>query len=399
MRVLYAEAVYGQEEIDAVVEVLENSAHALMAGPRVAEFEDSVATLFGKTHGVMVNSGSSANTIAVASLGLEPGSEVITPALTFATTVAPIVQAGLVPAFVDVGVDTYNIDAEAIERMVGPRTSAIMVPNLIGNLPDWASIRDIANRHQLRTIEDSADTIGSTFRGEPTGQLSDVTTTSFYASHVMTAAGFGGMVSTSDQDIVEKARLLRGWGRASSIRSESERVEDRFDVVVDGVDYDAKFLFSELGYNFLPSEISAAFGLVQLGRLEEYTRRRQDNFRYLHQYFAQYGEWFDLPRQNPDAVTPWLAFPLLIKEAAPFDRRALQTAFEVADVQTRVVFTGNILRQPGFAQIPRKEDDGGYPNADRVMAAGMLLGCHQGMGEPELEYMTEVFMSFTKSLR
>lgn len=394
MRVLYAEAVYGQEEIDAVVDVLTNSSHALMNGPRVAEFEDSVSSLFGKETGVMVNSGSSANTVAVNALGLEPGSEIITPALTFSTTVAPMVQADLVPAFVDVEVDTFNIDAEGIERMVGPKTRAIMVPNLIGNLPDWSIIREIADEHGLFVIEDSADTIGSTYRGEPTGSISDISTTSFYASHVMTAGGFGGMVSTSDPEMVSAARLLRGWGRASSIRDESEAIEDRFDVAVDGFDYDAKFLFSGMGYNFLPSEISAAFGLVQLQRLGEYSRRRKANFQYLYDFFTDHADWFYLPRQNPDADTPWLAFPLIVRESAPFDRRTLQTAFEKADIQTRVVFTGNILRQPGFSNIQRVEDERGYPNADRVMAAGMLLGCHQGMTPEQLEYMIETFERF-----
>ena len=342
----------------------------------------------------MVNSGSSANTVAVNALGLEPGSEIITPALTFSTTVAPMVQADLVPAFVDVEVDTFNIDAEGIERMVGPKTRAIMVPNLIGNLPDWSIIREIADEHGLFVIEDSADTIGSTYRGEPTGSISDISTTSFYASHVMTAGGFGGMVSTSDPEMVSAARLLRGWGRASSIRDESEAIEDRFDVAVDGFDYDAKFLFSGMGYNFLPSEISAAFGLVQLQRLGEYSRRRKANFQHLYDFFTDHADWFYLPRQNPDADTPWLAFPLIVRESAPFDRRTLQTAFEKADIQTRVVFTGNILRQPGFSNIQRVEDERGYPNADRVMAAGMLLGCHQGMTPEQLEYMIETFERF-----
>ena len=398
MRVHYAEAVYGQEEIDAVVDVLENSRHALMTGPRVADFEDKVSSLFGKSDGVMVNSGSSANTLAVQSLGLESGSEVITPALTFSTTVAPILQAGLVPVFVDVEPDTFNIDAGAIERMVGPKTRAIMTPNLIGNLPDWATIRGIADRHALNVIEDSADTIGSTYLGDPTGTLTDISTTSFYASHVMTAGGFGGMVSTSAPDIAERARLLRGWGRTSSIRDESERVEDRFDVSVDGVEYDAKFLFAGVGYNFLPSEMSAAFGLVQLQRLPEYSKRRQGNFQALYEFFAGYEDWFRLPRQNGDAVTAWLAFPLIVKDAAPFDRRALQTAFENADVQTRVVFTGNVLRQPGFSDMPRREDELGYPNADRVMEAGILLGCHQGMGAAEVEYMCDTFSAYAGSL-
>jgi CDP-6-deoxy-D-xylo-4-hexulose-3-dehydrase len=396
LRVLYAEAVYGQEEIDAVIDVLENSPHALMTGERVAQFEGSVASLFGKTHGVMVNSGSSANTIAVASLGAEPGAEVITPALTFSTTVAPLLQAGLVPAFVDVEPDTFNIDAEGVEAMVGPRTRAIMVPNLIGNLPDWAALGDIADRYELTIIEDSADTIGSTYRGAPTGSLTDISTTSFYASHVITAAGFGGMVTSNDSDVVTEARLLRGWGRVSSLRNESERAEDRFGVEVDGLPYDAKFLFTGVGHNFLPSEISAAFGLVQLGRLEEYGERRRQNFRLLDDYFSDFEEWFILPRQNPEAVTSWLAFPLIIRGSAPFDRRELQVAFEEAGVQTRVIFTGNILRQPGFRHMARRENDAGYPDADRVMAAGLLLGCHHGMTHEQLDHVVGTFAAFAR---
>jgi CDP-4-dehydro-6-deoxyglucose reductase, E1 len=398
MRVHYAEAVYGQEEIDAVVDVLQNSRHSLMTGPRVEAFERRVSALFGKSDGVMVNSGSSANTIAIQSLRLAPGSEIVTPVLTFSTTVAPILQAGLIPVFVDVEPDTFNVDARRIEEMIGPKTQAIMVPNLLGNLPDWAEIRRIADRNGLMVIEDSADTIGSTFRGKPTGSLSDISTTSFYASHVMTGAGFGGMVATSDREIAETSKLLRGWGRTSSVREESEQIEDRFDVQVDGVNYDAKFLFAAVGYNFLPSEISAAFGLVQLDRLTEYCARRRSNFELLYEGFAPYSEWFELPRQNRDSVTAWLAFPLVVKESAPFDRRSLQVMFEKADIQTRVVFTGNILRQPGFRDMPRREDERGYGNADRVMTGGILLGCHQGMGAREVEYMLDTFATFAGSV-
>jgi CDP-4-dehydro-6-deoxyglucose reductase, E1 len=328
MRVLYAEAAYGQEEIEAVVEVLRDRPHSLMGGPSVQAFEERIAALFGKRHGAMVNSGSSANLASVGALDLPRGAEVITPALTFSTTVAPLVQTGLVPAFVDVEPDTCNVDAAQVEAMVGPDTRALVIPNLIGNLPDWAALRAIADRHGLLVVEDSADTVGSLYRGEPTGALTDVSTTSFYASHVITCAGFGGMVCTSREDLVERARLLRGWGRSSSITAESERVEDRFDVDVDGVPYDAKFVFSAVGYNFLPSEISAAFGLVQLDRLQTYVDRRIANFGTLLDFFGEFEDWFILPRQQPDTRTAWLAVPLVVRDDAPFTRRDLQVELE-----------------------------------------------------------------------
>lgn len=191
MRVNYGQTVHGQEEIDAVVEVLKTSTQM---GPRVRDMQQKVAELFSKNFGIMVNSGSSANYLAVEILDLPKGSEVITPALTFATTVAPLVRQGLVPAFVDAAEGTYNIDETAIERMITPATSAVMIPSLIGNLPNWKRIREIADAHGLKVIEDSADTLGATISGESTGIYSDVSTTSFYGSHVINGAGNGGML-------------------------------------------------------------------------------------------------------------------------------------------------------------------------------------------------------------
>ncbi len=396
MRVFYAQAVYGEEEIDAVADVLRNQSLALMSGPSVKRFERRVAALFAKRHGLMVNSGSSANMLAVAALDLPKGSEVVTPALTFSTTVAPLVQQGLIPAFVDVEPDTFNIDADAVESMIGPKTKAMMVPNLIGNLPDWPALRAIADKHGLKVIEDSADTLGSLVGGEPSGRFSDISTTSFYASHVVTAGGFGGMVSTSDDALARRATLLRGWGRSSSLIGESESIEDRFGIEVDGIPYDSKFVFEGIGYNFLPSEISAAFGLVQLDRLPDYTERRIRNFERLRAFFENYAHWFHLPRQQADTRTPWLALPLVVNDSAPFSRRDLQIGMEKAGVQTRTVFTGNILRQPGFKNVPRRENEMGYPNADRVMRGGILLGCHQGMGEDAVDYVCETFRAFAE---
>ena len=394
MRIFYAQAVYEREEIDAVIDVLENSALQLMNGPRVSLFEEKIAKVFGKKHGLMVTSGSAANLLAITALGLEKGSEVITPALTFSTTVAPLIQCGLVPVFIDVEPDTYCIDTKSISQMITPKTKAMMIPNLIGNLPDWQQLRKIADEHNLLLIEDSADTIGYTLNGEDTGALSDVVTTSFYASHVMTAGGFGGMISVNDESIFKRAALLRGWGRSSTLTGESESADDRFETEIDGIAYDAKFMFDSIGYNFLPSEISAAFGLVQLERLPEYVARRKRNFNALRAFFEEFEKWFILPRVTNNVDTAWLALPLIVRDDAPFSRKDLQKFMESRDIQTRTVFTGNILRQPGFRDIERREAPGGFPNADQVMRGGVLLGCHQGLGEDEIAYVTSQFREF-----
>ncbi len=396
MRVNYGQTVHGEEEIAAVVEVLRTSTQM---GAKVRQMQSEVSALFDKAHGIMVNSGSSANYLAVEILDLPKGSEVITPALTFATTVAPLVRQGLVPAFVDVEPGTYNIDVAAIEEMISPKTSAVMIPSLIGNLPDWRAVREIADTHGLRVIEDSADTLGATIEGASTGRYSDVSTTSFYGSHVINGAGNGGMLCVNDDELARKALLLRSWGRSSSLFVESEKIENRFNVSLDGIDYDAKFLFEDLGYNLEPSEISAAFGLVQLGRLDGNIAAREHNFGAHVSFFKQYEDWFELPRQLPGSRTGWLAFPLTIRADAPFTRTELQIFLERADIQTRPVFTGNILRQPAMKSVTSRSRAGGYPEADRVMRGGILLACHHGLTEAHLDYMHTVFHDFAARVR
>lgn len=391
IRVPYGRTVHGEEEIAAVTHVLRTSTQM---GDHVRRFEAGVAKLFSKKHGVMVNSGSSANYLAVELLGLPAGAEVITPTLTFATTVAPIVKAGLIPAFVDVEPDTFNIDVGQIEAMISPKTRAMFIPSLIGNLPDWDAIADIAKRHNLLVVEDSADTLGATQRGSSTGQRSDISTTSFYGSHVINCAGNGGMVCVNRDDWAEEVKLLRSWGRSSSLFTDSEAVESRFNVELEGIPYDAKFVFDRIGYNLEPSEMGAAFGLVQLDRLQGNIEARVANFEAQRAFFADYDRWFTLPRQAADSRTGWLAFPLILRDEAPFSRRELQIYLEKAGIQTRTVFTGNILRQPGFKNIVRRETAGGYPNADRVMRSGMLIACHQGLSAEQLDYVHAQFRRF-----
>lgn len=388
LNVPYGQTVHGEEEIEAVVAVLRSSTQM---GKHVREMEEQVATLFNKQYGVMVNSGSSANYLAVEILQIPEGSEVITPALTFSTTVAPLIKNKLIPAFVDVEPDTFNIDANQVESLITPQTKAMMIPNLLGNLPDWKKLRELADKYNLLVIEDSADTLGATINDLSAGRFSDISTTSFYGSHVINCAGNGGMLCVNDPLLASRAKLLRSWGRSSSLFVESESVENRFNVDVDGIEYDAKFLFEAIGYNFEPSEMGAAFGLVQLGKLQANILKRQQAFTQHLDFFKAFEDWFIFPKQLPASQTGWLAFPLIIRDDAPFNRKKLQIFLEKKGIQTRTIFTGNILRQPGFKQVLRKESPHGYPNSDQVMRGGMLIGCHHGL-EPEM--MSHIHQSF-----
>jgi CDP-6-deoxy-D-xylo-4-hexulose-3-dehydrase len=394
VRIPYGKTVHGEEEIAAVTAVLRSSTQM---GASVRDFERRVAALFAKQHGIMVNSGSSANYLAVELLALPPDSEVITPVLTFGTTVAPLVKNQLVPSFVDVEEDTFNIDANKIEAAIGPKTRAMMIPSLIGNLPDWDAIQAIARKHDLLVVEDSADTLGALLRGTSTGSRSDISTTSFYGSHVINCAGNGGMLCVNRDDWRKEAALLRSWGRDSSLFVDSEAIENRFNVELEGIAYDAKFVFSRIGYNLEPSEMGAAFGLVQLDRLAANVEARERNFKTQREFFSAYEDWFILPRQMADSKTGWLAFPLIVRDDAPFKRRDVQIFLEQRGIQTRTVFTGNVLRQPGYKNIRRREAQGGYANADQVMRGGMLMACHHGLSTDDLAYIQEAFGDFAKA--
>jgi CDP-4-dehydro-6-deoxyglucose reductase, E1 len=387
----YGKTVHGEEEIEAVVHVLRTSTQM---GTHVRAMEEKIAALFQKQHGIMLNSGSSANYMAIEILDLPAGSEVITPILTFSTTIAPLVKNKLIPVFIDVEPATFNIDVAAIERMITPHVKAMMIPNLLGNLPDWQRLREIANQHNLILIEDSADTLGATIHGKYAGQYTDLSTTSFYGSHVINCAGNGGMLCVNDPYLVERAKLLRSWGRSSSLFVESEAIENRFNVAVDHIEYDAKFVFEALGYNWEPSEMGAAFGLVQLKKLDANITAREKAFARQLAFFEKFNEWLIMPEQLSHSRTGWLAFPLIIRHDAPFTRKQLQIYLEKHLIQTRTVFTGNILRQPGFKNITCRTDAQGYPHADQVMRGGMLLGCHHGLTNEMIDYIHEVFSAF-----
>ena len=389
-RVPYGLAVHDHEEENAVLEVIRN--HKTIMGEKVQQFENEIAVLFGKKFGVMVNSGSSANLLTYEILNIPKNSEVITPILTFATTLSPIIKNRLLPVFVDVEPETYIVNIDQIEEAITKKTKALMIPSLLGNVPDLARLRKLADDNNLIFIEDSADTLGATFDGKPTGIFSDFSTTSFYGSHIITAAGEGGMVCCNNKKWEEKCRIIRGWGRTSAL-TESEKLEDRFSIELDKIPYDSKFIFEEIGYNFLPTEISAAFGLVQLKKLKKFSEIRQKNFDNLYSFFSN-SKFFKVPKQLPQVKTSWLAFPLTITSNAPFSRMELVKYLETNNIQTRPIFTGNVLRQPAFKKINYKNIGKEFSVANNIMENSFLIGCNHGLNEKHMEKIKQSFTSF-----
>ncbi|MEU8139713.1 DegT/DnrJ/EryC1/StrS family aminotransferase [Streptodolium elevatio] len=387
-RVVYATAVYDQAEIDAVVAVLTEGQNGLRIGPNVAEMERRIADLAGKRHGVMVSSGSAALFLAVELLDLPAGSEVITSPLTFSTDLSSLLRAGLVPVFVDVEPDTFQIDVTKIEEMIGEKTRAILVPNLAGNAPDWDAIRAIADRHGLKVIEDSCDAVGATLRGTPTGARSDISVTSFSLSHIITAAGSGGMVMLDDDDLRDRCLTLRGWGRRSETQLFGSKAGSRdFWTDLDGIHYDNMFIFDEAGWNFLPNELCAAFGVQQVKKLDHNYARRQHNFDRFTEVLSRHPEFFTPPRQLDGLNTAWLSYCFLIKPDAGFGRSDLQQYLEARGIDTRVVWTGNAARQPFMKNAGFRQPAAGLPGADHVMEHGMLISCNHGLSDAMIAHV------------
>ena len=398
MKIYYGKAIYDQKEIQASLKVLKDKSLTLIDGPAVKKLENKISNSFGKKYGLMVNSGSSANLLALASLNLKKGSEVITTTLTFSTTVAPIYQLGLIPHFIDVDKNTFVANVDQIIRAINKNTKAIMIPNLLGNVPDWKKIFSLAKKFKLRVIEDSADTIGYKLGNKKLGNFSDITTNSMYASHIITGAGFGGMVCFNDKKLYEKAKLLRGWGRSSAVFNESEGIKKRFNIKVDGIPYDGKYIFHDIGYNFLPSEISAAFALEQLKKLPENIKTRVYNFEKLKSFFSTLPKYFELPEQLKGLITPWLAYPVIIKSNTKINRQKLQIFLEKRGIQTRTIFTGNILRQPIMKKRKYKKVKDAEINSNNVMKNGILIGCHHGLNDNDLFYIKRNFVNFLRKV-
>lgn len=395
-RITYARATHGQEEVDAVVEVLNRGHQGLRIGPSVFELERRVPELSGKKYGVMCNSGSSGLYLAVELLDLPKGSEVITSPLTFSTDVAPIVRAGLVPAFVDVRAETVNIDEDRIEEMVTERTAAILVPNLAGNCPDWDKIRAVADKHGLKVVEDTCDALGATLRGVPTGARADISVTSFSMAHIITCAGTGGMVMMDDVELRDRALLLRRWGRRSEPNLFGNGAGRVFREDLDGVDYDNDFIFDTLSWNFEPQELGAAYGVVQLDKLAENYKVRKATWQAYTEAYGRYPQFFTTPVETEGLDTAWLCYPVLVNEDAPFTRSDLQEFLDRAGIDTRTVWSGNITRHPMMDGIEYRVPEDGLPQADVVFERGMTLGMSHGLPQVHIDRITRAISEFAE---
>jgi len=363
---------YGKEEIDAVVECLEDGWLAGF-GKRSIDFEEKVAAYFGKKYGLFVNSGSSANLLGLASLNLPKGSIVVTPACTFSTTLSPILQLGLVPVFCDVVLNAYVPSIDQIMEKVTKDTKVIMIPNLIGNKIDWKTLSERVRKDfpDIILFEDSADTMTFT-------SYSDISITSFYASHLITAGGSGGMLMVNSVNHLKRATMIRDWGR---IGNNSEEIGERFGHNVDGILYDFKFLYGDLGYNLKSSEMNAAFGLVQLSKIEKFKKIRRDN---IERFMSNLKDEPQIILPDDSIKADWLAFPLQCK-----NRMALLIYLENNNIQTRVTFAGNVTRHPAFRNYLQP-----FENSDLIMGQGFLLGAHNGMNINDVDYVCSVIKKF-----
>ena len=370
---------YGWEEVWEALDSLLSG--RVTMGEKVRSFEAAFARYLGVRHAVMVNSGSSANLLALAALTspllerpLAPGDEVITPAVTWATTVWPIAQAGLTPVLVDVDAASLNIDPEQIERAITPRTRAIMLVHLLGRPCAMDAIAKIAARHELLLIEDACEAHGAAHRGRKVGSLGDVATFSFYFSHHMTTIE-GGILVTDSAALADLARTLRafGWARDSA---QAERHAAAHPEI------DPRFLFVGTGYNLRPTELQAAFGLQQLPRLDPFVEQRRANAAYWTERLAPLAPQLALTEEEPGTRHAWFAYPVTVAEDAAFSREQLVAHLEARGVETRPIMAGNIAEQPAMATIAHRVV-GELPNARAIHRRAFFFGNHQAIGEQE----------------
>ncbi len=393
-RVFYAAPLFGKEEIQAIRAVLEEG--WLGQASEVARFETDLATYIGKTYGVSVNSGSSANLLAVLSLGLPTGAEVITPAMTFPTTFNPIYYARCIPVLVDVDLGSYSITAEVVAEAVSEDTRAIIFPHTLGIPADMPKIMEVATKHNMYVIEDTCDALGAEVNGRKVGSFGTLSTFSFYASHHITAGGEGGMILTDEESLWRKINSLKAWGRPSDADIK-ERQVDRLSFEIGGVPYDYRYTYPELGFNLKMTEMQGAFGRTQFRKLPEFISKRRENFHYFYNFIKDnYEEFFMLPEWPQDIKPSWFGFMLTIRDGAPFDRRSITTFLEEKGIQTRLMFAGNIKRQPGYKNINMRVV-GDLRNSNKIFRDTFWIGVHPGISGDDREYVCEVFHDFFRS--
>lgn len=405
--VQYAGAVYDYKELSAMTDVMLKGWFGL--GAEGEALEKELAEYVGVKKAYLTNSGSSADLLAVASLmsyqfpgRIFPGDEVITPACTFPTVVSALVHCQLKPVFVDVDPITLNPTPEAIEKAITKKTRLIFLVHTLGNPNDMDPIMAIAKKHNLHVIEDNCDALGSTYKGKKTGTFGVLAAESFYPAHHMTTAGEGGAVFLNDLRLLRIVASIREWGRACWCGAAGGGVDGvcgvRFKYTIDGTPYDHKYIFSHIGYNIKPVELQAAMGRVQLAKVPKYIEIRKRNFAFYTKFFKKYERFFYLPQATPHSDPSWFAYPLTIRDDAPFDRLRITKYMEDRKIQTRPLFAGNILRQPAYKQIEHRVS-GSLVNSDRTFFNAFFVGLYPALTPKHIAYVCDVAEDFLKQYR
>ncbi|MFC1928301.1 DegT/DnrJ/EryC1/StrS family aminotransferase [Chloroflexota bacterium] len=381
---------FSWEEVNESIDSLLST--QLTMGVKVKRFESMFAQYIGVRSATMVHSGSSANLLALSILTnpilknrIKPGDEVITPAITWATTVWPIINCGAVPVLVDVDLDTFNISAGEIEKAITPKTRAIMLVHLLGNPCDMDKITSIAKKHNLYIVEDSCEAHGAEFDGKKLGSFGDLATFSFFFSHHITTIE-GGMVMTNNEEFAELSKSLRVFGWVRDLKAKDK-------IAAEHKDIDPRFLFVNIGYNLRPTEVEAAFGLHQLGKLDNFIEIRRDNARFWAQNLAEYKDHLILQSERKVTRHVWFGYPITILPGAPFTRKEMMDFLESKGVETRPIMSGNIDEQPGMALFNYRKI-GELKNARLIMRNSFFFGNHQGVGEEEREAIVTYFNEF-----
>jgi len=388
------ETSYGAEEINAVMQTLLSTMTTM--GKQVSNFQEMYAKYVGAKYGIMSNSGSSNNLLSVAALAnpftkdhLKPGDEVIVPALSWSTTIWPIVQHNLIPVFVDCDLDSFNLDLNKLEAAIGPKTRAIKLVHVYGNPCNMDAIMSLARKHNLFVIEDCCEAMGAMYDGKHVGTFGNVGNYSFFFAHHITTME-GGISVTNDFDLTETMKILRahGWSRESV---EHPKYIEMYP------DIDPRFIFINQGYNLRPTELNAAMGAIQLPKLDGFNDMRRDAAAYLMKHLDKYRDFFHFQQETPKGKAVWFGFAIIVKDSAPFTAKEISNYLKAKQIESRPIIAGNMARHPGVKMFPH-EIRGDLNAADMVMRNGFSFGCHQGTDMNAVKYIVDIIDSFVNEV-
>jgi len=391
-KIAIAEPTYGFAEVNEAVDSLLSS--WVTMGEKVKKFEKKFASYIGSKHAVMVNSGSSANLLALSVLTnpkfskrIKPGSEVLTPAVTWATTIFPIVNVNLVPSIIDVDLENFNLDVDKLRKSITKKTKAIMPVHLLGNPTNMKEVTDIAKEYNLFVIEDSCEAHGAKFKNKKVGSFGDISTFSFYLSHHISTME-GGMLLTQNEEIFELSKTMRIFG---SIRDNKNKKQ----TAKKNPGLDPRFLFDSLGYNIRPTEIQGAFGIHQIKKLEKFIKIRTGNANYWNKKLAKFSNYLLLHSEKPNTRHAWFAYPITVRASSPFSKDQLVNFLEKKNIETRPIMAGNITEQPAIKLIKTKINKP-LTNSKLIHSNSFFIGVHQGINKIQRDYVVSVFEEFMK---